>query len=341
MKQKRALIPLAIASALLLSGCSGSDITQDAAGIDCAPDGSVSNDVEVEGDFGSEVTLTSETPATVDSLERTVITTGDSGAPEAGATLSAAVTYINGATGDVVQFSPGIMVANDEAAVPPWVYEATRCASPGERTALVVPATEVLGDEVEAAGIEGLTNDDSLVIVMDFSEAQTEETAPVECNIGRFDLETLPTMAEGKAVTAAGSFPEVETAENGEPTITIPEGEAPPETLEIATLIEGDGAEVQPGDCVAVNYRGVIWDTGEEFDSSWSRGEPTAFPTDGVIPGFKDALEGQKIGSQVISVVPAEDGGYGAASLEQMGQEPDAVMVFVLDILGVAEDPAE
>ena len=44
-------------------------------------------------------------------------------------------------------------------------------------------------------------------------------------------------------------------------------------------------------------------------------------------------LEGQKVGSTIMSIVPADDGGYGAEQLQQMGHEPDDVMVFVLDIV--------
>ncbi len=51
-----------------------------------------------------------------------------------------------------------------------------------------------------------------------------------------------------------------------------------------------------------------------------------------MIGGFQKALVGQTVGSQVMSIVPAEDGGYGAQQLASMGHEPDDVMVFVLDI---------
>lgn len=341
MKHQRALIPLVLASAVLLSGCSGSGITKDAAGVACAPEGAASKAVEVSGDFGGEVELTSATPAAATELERTVLQEGEGGVVDTGAMLSAAMTYINGASGEVLQFIPETTVVNDEASLLPWAYEAVRCAAVGERTALVLPAEEVLGGPVEDAGIEGLSEGDAMVIVMDFSEAADEgEAGAVACDIERFDVDALPARAEGKGAEAPDGLPEVTVADSGEQTIEIPKGVDPPESLEVATLIEGEGDEVQAGDCVAVTYRGVIWRTGDEFDSSWSRGEPTAFSTDGVIAGFQEALEGQKIGSQVLSVVPA-DAGYGPDWLEQNGYERDDVMVFVLDILAVADDSAE
>ena len=141
--------------------------------------------------------------------------------------------------------------------------------------------------------------------------------------------------AEGTEQPAPKGFPTVKLAEDGAPTITIPKDAKAPTKLEIATLIEGDGAVVKPGDNVTVHYTGVIWRTGETFDSGWARGAPVEFATTGVIGGFQKALEGQKFGSQIISVVPAEDGGYGAAGLEGKGFQKDDVMVFVLDILAI------
>ena len=89
------------------------------------------------------------------------------------------------------------------------------------------------------------------------------------------------------------------------------------------------------GDVVVVHYHGVNWNTGEVFDSSWSRGEPSSFPTEGVIPGFRDGLVDQTVGSRVIIVIPPElgygpSGGTGDGSI---GAED--TIVFVVDILGV------
>ena len=90
---------------------------------------------------------------------------------------------------------------------------------------------------------------------------------------------------------------------------------------------------MKDGDRVYVHYKGVIWRTGEEFDSSWSRGTAANFTTDGVIEGFRYALVGEKVGSRVVVAVPA-DAGYGAEQLQVQGHQGDDVMLFVLDILG-------
>lgn len=334
MKLSRALIPLA-AAALLLTGCTtGSDIDNGSSAADCLVAGSASKSIKVKGEVGSDLEITSKTPVEADTAERSVLEQGKGEGPGADQTIEVSMSMFNGADGKAIQHAPASPVPADEAMLAPWAYEGIRCGAPGQQVALVAPYAEVFGEQDAAAlGVEGLTADDSIVIVMEFGEVGDASEAPAG-EPGTLSPDELLKKAEGKAVAAPKNFPTVTLDADGAPTITMPEGVEPPTSLEIATIIEGDGETVQPGDRVYVNYRGVIWETGEEFDSSWSRGTPTDFLTTQVIGGFQKALEGQKVGSQIISVVPAEDGGYGAAGLESMGHEPDAVMVFVLDILG-------
>ena len=60
------------------------------------------------------------------------------------------------------------------------------------------------------------------------------------------------------------------------PEVDFPGGE-PPADLQITDITVGGGAEAKAGDHVQVHYVGVAYSTGEEFDSSWDRGEPLAF----------------------------------------------------------------
>jgi FKBP-type peptidyl-prolyl cis-trans isomerase len=116
--------------------------------------------------------------------------------------------------------------------------------------------------------------------------------------------------------------------------VTVPEADAPTE-LGVETLIKGDGATVQAGDTVTVQYQGVIWNTGEIFDESWSRGAPATFSTDQVITGFADGMVGQTVGSQTVVVIPPADG-YGEAGAPQAGISGTDTLVFVIDILAVS-----
>ncbi len=334
MKLSRTLLPAALAGALLLTGCTaGGSPTADASGADCLAPGAASDSIKVSGTAGEDLKLDTKTPIKASEMQRTVLVEGSGDVPKEGQSIGVTMALFSGSDGTDLGQGPEIPipVAKDPF---PWAYEAMRCAVPGQQVAVVVPYADMFGDVApEDLGAPGMTAETPVVAVMEFGEVSETEEAPQAQGLP----EDLLQKAEGKAVAAPEGFPEVKLDKDGAPTITIPEGVDAPTKLSVATVIEGEGETVKPGDTVYVNYRGVIWRTGEEFDSSWSRGEPAAFPTDGVIGGFQKALEGQKVGSQIISVVPAEDGGYGAAGLEQQGHKPDDTMVFVLDILGIAD----
>lgn len=143
---------------------------------------------------------------------------------------------------------------------------------------------------------------------------------------------TAPMRAEGKAVEVTDeTLPKVTVDEKtGEPTIAKPEGDAPKD-LVIQPLIQGDGPTVNATDHVTVRYKGVNWSKGVEFDSDWKRGTPTGFGLNQVIPGWTEGLTGQKVGSQVLLVVPPSKGYGEQGSGENIG--PNETLVFVVDIL--------
>lgn len=80
-----------------------------------------------------------------------------------------------------------------------------------------------------------------------------------------------------------------------------------------------------------VNYVGVNGRTGEVFDSSWERGQPSPFDLQRVVAGFTKGLAGQTVGSRVLIAMPSEDG-YGDA-----GRPPQILggdtLIFVVDII--------
>jgi len=95
------------------------------------------------------------------------------------------------------------------------------------------------------------------------------------------------------------------------PEIDFIEGPAPTE-LVITDLIEGTGAEAAAGDTVEVHYVGVDFDSGEQFDASWDRGESIVFPLSGLIAGWQEGIPGMKVGGRRQLVIPP-DLAYGPA----------------------------
>ena len=158
-----------------------------------------------------------------------------------------------------------------------------------------------------------------------------EETASVA--VGEI-IAKRPGRAVGTPVEPADGLPAVTLLENGAPTIEPINGEAPGEFI-VQPLIEGEGPEVTAGQSVTVHYTGWLWD-GKQFDSSWDRGMTFTVDNVGegqVIDGWNEGLVGQKVGSQVMLVVPPEKG-YG--DQEQQGIPPNSTLVFVVDVLGAS-----
>lgn len=320
----RSRLALTAAAGLLLtlSACTapgGGDAADSASGGGCeAPGGGgASNGVSVDGDLGAKPEITFDFPLTVEKMERTVVIDGEGPVAREGDTVTAEITLLDGATGEEIlssghDGSAPESITLDESFVPA-IVKTLECAPAGTRIVSVAPS----GDFGENAQQPLVQEGSSAVIVADLVAIADP---PLE-------------RAEGEVVEAPAGLPTVELGEDGAPTITVPDEPAPAD-LKIETLIEGDGETVEDGASVTVHYTGVIWDSNEVFDSSWERGEPATFPTDGVIPGFQKALVGQKVGSQVIAVIPPSEG-YGEAGSGEL-IKGDSVLVFVVDILAVS-----
>jgi peptidylprolyl isomerase len=114
------------------------------------------------------------------------------------------------------------------------------------------------------------------------------------------------------------------------PEIEFPDGPAPAE-LVITDLVVGDGDEAGPGDTVDVHYLGVDFETGEEFDSSWSRGQSIQFPLQGLIKGWQEGIPGMKVGGRRQLICPPHLA-YGPAGGGH--RLSGRTLTFVIDLLG-------
>ncbi len=109
-------------------------------------------------------------------------------------------------------------------------------------------------------------------------------------------------------------------------------GEAPT-ALVLRDLVEGSGAEVSPGATVEVHYVGVDFETGEEFDSSWSRGETIRFPLQSLVRGWQEGIPGMKVGGRRELICPPE-WAYGPAGGGH--RLSGRTLVFVIDLIAIA-----
>jgi peptidylprolyl isomerase len=134
------------------------------------------------------------------------------------------------------------------------------------------------------------------------------------------------------ATTTESTSAEAAGGEKTKPKVTVPTT-APPKQLETVELEEGSGAEAKSGDEVTVQYVGVDYKNGKEFDSSWSRSEPFSFSLGAgqVIPGWEQGVEGMKVGGRRELIIPPELAYGEAGSPPAIG--PNETLVFVIDLL--------
>ncbi len=121
---------------------------------------------------------------------------------------------------------------------------------------------------------------------------------------------------------------------NIKPEITVPSGDAPT-TLVIEDLVIGDGPEATNGVQVNVDYVGVSWSSGAEFDASWNRGDVFSFGLGAgmVISGWDQGVAGMKVGGRRQLTIPPEMA-YGPAGAGGV-IGPNETLIFVVDLRSI------
>jgi hypothetical protein len=308
--RKRLLIVLSTVAAatLLLAGCSGStepDATSSASpegGADlcsvAAASGDVSDSVTIDGEVGEISNATFTLAQSFDEIERTVVTEGDGDKIAAGDYVHYALSAFDSETGE--RLGDAGYVADDMLPVPVSAEsplgQILGCATIGTRVSVALPGTENSNPAIYIVDVLGVT----------------------------------PLAAWGEEQPAADGMPTVTLADDGQPSVELPEGEAPTD-LKISVLKKGDGPAVTAGDTTLLQYYGVSWNTGENFDSSWKNGAPISIDGNTYVQGFIEALEGQTVGSQILVVIPPALG-YGEGEVNDSDLKGQT-LVFVIDIL--------
>ena len=140
--------------------------------------------------------------------------------------------------------------------------------------------------------------------------------------------------AEGATAAPVATTPKPAPAISQKPVVTVPTGPAPTH-LVTKDLVTGTGKTAQAGQTVTVNYVGVLYKTGKEFDSSWKRNQPfTTSLAGGVIQGWSQGIPGMKVGGRRELIIPASLA-YGKAG-QPPTIPPNSPLVFVVDLLSVS-----
>jgi FKBP-type peptidyl-prolyl cis-trans isomerase len=119
---------------------------------------------------------------------------------------------------------------------------------------------------------------------------------------------------------ASTDFLEANKAKPG--VVTLPSG------LQYEIVAEGTGVTPKATDTVVVDYKGTLVN-GEQFDSSYDRGEPAEFGVGDVIPGWSEALQLMKVGSRYKLYIPPSLA-YGDRGAGPIG--PNQALIFEVEL---------
>lgn len=176
---------------------------------------------------------------------------------------------------------------------------------------------EGLNPDIVARGIADILSKDGVNAKMSYEESES---------VIRAYFQSLQEQMLTKNLEEGRAFLEKNKEEEG--VITTESG------LQYKILTEGTGIKPTEADEVEVHYRGTTLD-GEEFDSSYERGEPVKFRLNTVIKGWTEGLQHVKEGSKVILWIPA-DLGYGQGG--QGSIEPNSTLIFEVELIKVHKE---
>lgn len=318
----RKLVSVVMAAGLLasLAACAGGP-----EGSDCTPlyaSGSNSDLVTAKGKIGADPKAEFATPIVGKKVQVSTVTKGDGKKIQPGATAVVQVSIYDGKTGDVLissDYSGSGVIGYVRDEVPAF-GAVVQCEPVGSRVAAVGPAGDLIGDDAISQYQLPITADDSVVLVADL----------VNSYLGK---------ANGADQATQPGFPSIVLAPDGRPGFSFASDQDAPTQYKAANLKTGSGATVKAGDAVVLNYTGVAWGGKTVAETTWD-GLPTvkvaSSLTDsqsGLIDGLVKAIVGQKVGSQVIVIVPPKLG-YASGSAPS-GVTDGATLVYVVDILGI------
>lgn len=306
----RRLTPALAVAALVVAGLAACAPVATIAGCGDFASGEASSIVDATGKVGSEPDVEFPTPLISDGDEVTELVHGDGRQVRPGDYAGIGLSVFLGTDGQSVQtvgYDEFVPLRSDAESS---LSKALSCATVGSR--FVLTTTPDAGFGEGTAERVGLADDATMVVVIDVRTAY----------LGK---------ADGLNQLQKPGLPSVVTAVDGQPGIVLPGSDAP--TVETDFLVKsGAGRLVDDGDQVFVEVAQFGWgDEATVTDSTWDEGNTPKLVDAGAgdpdgesqAPAYAKYLEGLKIGSQLMVVVPSESGGE--------------AQVYVIDLLGIVE----
>lgn len=305
----RAVAAMCVTATCFAFAACGNSNTSESTGNSSASSSAASGLTKIEGvkdtaKVGEKPVLEFKKPLEISNNSYAVLQEGDGAVVEAGNRVCAQGMMVDTKTGDVKSST--------------WESNQMDCslvaAKPGEaKTSYMAVINGLKLNSTVAFGINDSSSNSSYLMVMTLKKQSKDLT-----------------KAEGtKVKNIPSNLPKVTNAADGKPSIDM-NGYKGSDKLVVQPLIEGNGDKLESNSYAVVKYTGWLLD-GKQFDSSWDRN--STFDVNmqgGVIEGWLQGLKGQKVGSEVLLVIPPSLG-YGDKA---QGEIPaNSTLVFVVDIL--------
>jgi FKBP-type peptidyl-prolyl cis-trans isomerase len=331
----RKIAAIVVAAAFVVSVAACADLPAEVQG--CVPiyhAGAASKAITASGAIGTVPKVHVPTPTTATKVENSVTTEGKGLILGKGDIAEISSLLYDGKTGKLVGVtSPShayskstalqLPVGDKSTLLPITVTKALTCERVGSRIVTVLTAAQAYGSSA-AAESQGYSGKATMILVSDIGNGYR----------GR---------ATGILQPLQSGFPSVVTAPNGTPGLTL-DLQEPPKTLQYEVVRGGSGAKVKAGQKVLLQVEGVEWTDPaptKAFDTTWTSDTPrfytlTALKANAsgqsLDKGSVKALVGQRVGSQVLVVVPPK-AGYPSGKAPS-GYPTGSTLIFVYDILG-------
>ena len=311
-------LPVMLTAALLLAttACGGSADNKDKADAIAG--------LHVTGAVGSAPSVQFDKPLKVKGMHSTVIKkgTGDKITPGSKTLLNLYIA--NGKTGKkaISTYDQGqpLSATMDQSQFFPPMVKLLNGTPTGSRLAFADTVKDLYG--ASGAAQIGLKPSDSLVFVVDVMSV-----TPTKVLNGPRGTTVAPPKDVPRIATKGGTIQGFDFSK-------APKN--PGSKLRLVTLVKGTGEPIKGTKIVKMNYVGEVYGAKKPFDNSYAQHQQATFVVGGhqLIPGWDKALQGVRVGSRVMLIVPPKEG-YGPRGNPQIGVTGKSTLVFVMDVLGV------
>lgn len=307
----RRILMASVAVSLLLAGCGSSDSD----GSDSSASGSLDS-VKISKAKSPKVSV--DKGFSVSKTASKVVTDGSGATVIEGDSINVNYVAVNGRTGK--QFDSSFTTAKPmtltlaEKAILPGFIKGLKDKKVGSRVLVAIPPKDGFGQAQEQLDIK---KDDTMVFL--------------------FDIVSKAEVA-GKSKALPSSLPKItfDAAKHPSGFTKTSSTKAKQTKASAHTVIQGEGATLEAGQTLTAQYVGQVYPDGDVFDESWSSA-PRAFEvgTAKLIKCWDDLLVGQKLGSRVVLVCPA-DTAYGDKPQEGGKIKPGDTLIFAIDLLSAS-----